>query len=159
MRPLYGEKELKALRRHHVRWRAVALLTGAAALTVIILLILFTRTLTAARNELLSVGVSTLGGWIVLYALLFKILPDRREEAHAAFLVKDPPESAEGELTLTPERVRIARSITARRVELKGEGGPRRLLVCETRAADLEAAAPRRVYVSHGYIAGWEERV
>ena len=157
MRPIFGEAERQRLRRHHARWRWGMILLAAAALTAILLLILLTDTLSAPRTELAAVAVSTVAGWVVLYGVLFKLLPDRREEAHAAILAGEQPEPVEGTLTLTDQRVQIAGSITARRVEMAGPEGVRRLLVCDSRAAALEKAAPRRVYAVHGYVAGWEE--
>lgn len=157
MRALYGEKELAALYRHLSRWRRGVIALGTAALAANILLMVFTDTLNAPYTELAAVGVSTLAGWIMLYGILFKIQPYRREAAHALFLAKGPVEQAEGVLTLTDDRVKIAKSITARRVEVAGAEGTRRLLVCDTRGTALAEAAPRRVYVVHGYVAGWEE--
>lgn len=157
MRPLYDERELAALHRRIARWRWGLAAVGAAALAGIVLLMAFTTTLNAPYTELAAIGVSTLAGWILIYGILFQYLPCRREAAHAAFLAESPAQPAEGTLTLTGERVKIAKSITARRVELTGPEGVRRLLVCDTRAAALMEAAPRRVYAAHGYVAGWEE--
>ena len=153
---LYSEADLTRLRQQIRRRRILHAVIAAAALAACIALIANTRTRNAARMELATIIVSTIAGWIVIYGSVFKVMARARELRHAAMLRGEERQVSRGEVVVTDERVAIRKSITARRVEVRGEGAPERLLVCEARADALASAGAHAVYTVHGYVAAYE---
>ena len=156
---LYSDADMERMRRRVRNGRRALLALAAAALAVCTGLALAANTLTAQRMELAAVAVSTLAGWIVIYGLLFVVVPTGRELAHAGMLRDEERQKAEGTITVTGERVIIRRSIAARRVEVRREDETVRLLVCESRARALAAAGATAVYTCHGYVAAYQVTV
>lgn len=153
---LYSEAELTRLGAQIKRGRALHCLIAAAALAACLIMIACTNTRNAERMELATILVSTLAGWVVIYGSVFAVTARRRELRHATMLHEGEREEARGTVTVTEERIVIRRSITARRVEVRGEGEVQRLLVCESRAGMLAAAGASAVYTVHGYVAAYE---
>lgn len=153
---LYSDADIARLEGQIRRWRLACVLLATAALTACLAMIALTRTANAARMEGLVIAVSTAAGWIVIYAYLFVIAARKRELGHARRLRSEAREAVRGAVAVTDERVVIRRSITARRVEVRGEGEVRRLLVCETRAGALEGLNAATLYTVHGYVAAYE---
>ena len=153
---LYSDADLARMKRQISRRSAAHAAIAAVALAVCVALILLTRTGNAARMELTVIAVSTIAGWVVLYGTIFRVVARRRELRHAAMLRGEERQAVSGTVVVTDERVAIHRSIVARRVEVRGEGDPQRLLVCEERAAALAEARPSTVYTVHGYVAAYE---
>ena len=153
---LYDGAAMTRLERRIRRWRGALWALAAGALAVCLCLIARTGTANAARMELAVIGVSTAAGWIVIYGGIFVVTAARRELAHAKMLRREPRETVRGAVTVTDERVTIQQSITARWVEVHGDGGTRRLLVCESRAAALAAADAAALYAAHSYVAAYE---
>lgn len=153
---LYGDGDLERLRQSIRRHTGAHLALAAAALAVCIILIAHTGTANAARMELLTIAVSTVAGWIVLYGQILVVTPLRRELRHALMLRSEEREAVTGVVSVTGERVSIRKSITARRVEARGEDGTVRLLVCENRADALAGLGAATLYTAHGYVAAYE---
>lgn len=153
---LYSEADLARLRQQIRRRRAVDAAIAVAALAICVALIISTRTRNAARMELATIIVSTLAGWIVIYGSVFTVMARGRELRHATMLREEERQTVCGDVVVTDERIAIRKSITARRVEVRGEGETERLLVCEERAQALAAAGASRLYTVHGYVAAYE---
>lgn len=153
---LYGDADMARLKRRLKRWRIALWTLAGAALAACVVMCALTGTANAARMEAAVIAVSILAGWIVIYGGVFVITASRRELAHAVMLHTEVRQRVAGAVTVTNERVAIRHSITARRVEVRGEGKPLRLLVCQTRAEALAAAGACAVYTAHGYIAAYE---
>ncbi len=153
---LYSEAEMARMRRRILCWQRFLTGLAAAALAACIGMILLTNTLNAQRMELTTVAVSTAAGWVELYCISFILVPARREMAHAAMLHTEERSSVAGEVILTEERVQIRNSITARRVEVRGESGTSRLLVCDSRATRLSSLGAAVLYTCHSYVAAYE---
>lgn len=153
---LYSDAELARLGTQIRRRRALHGLIAAAALAACIAMIACTSTRNAAQMEMATILVSTVAGWIIIYGSVFAVSARRRELRHATMLHEEAREEVRGAVTVTDERIAIRRSITARRVEVRGEGEVQRLLVCESRAAALAAAGASAVYTVHGYVAAYE---
>ena len=153
---LYSSADLSQLEHRIKRWSLALFLLATAALAVCVVLITLTGTENAARMETLTIAVSTVAGWIVIYGSLFVIVVSRRELSHANMLRNDERQMVSGDITVTDELVKIRRSITARRVEVHSDEGIRRLLVCDTRTDALAAAGATALYTVHGYIAAYE---
>lgn len=153
---LYDDAELTRLRQKIRRWCVIHALLAAAALAACLGMIARTGTANAARMEMAVIMVSTVAGWIVLYGQLLIVTPCRRELRHAEMLRGEERETVSGTLKVTDERVTIRRSITARRVEVRGDQDTRRVLVCETRASALAAVGAATLHTVHGYVAAYE---
>lgn len=153
---LFDDADLARLRQRIRQRRAVNALIAGAALIACIVLIACTGTRNAARMELATVIISTVAGWIVIYGSVFAVMASKRELRHATMLREEEWEAVSGAVTVTDERVVIRKSITARRVEVRGEKDVRRVLVCESRADALAAAGASAVYTVHGYVAAYE---
>lgn len=156
---LYGDADVLRLEQKIRRWRAAHVLLAAAALAVCLGMIARTGTANAARMEAAVIAVSTVVGWVVFYGQIFVVTPSRRELRHARMLREEERETVTGAVTVTDERVTIRKSITARRVEVRGEEETRRLLVCQSRAAALAGLAglgTATLYTAHGYVAAYE---
>ena len=156
MEELYGEEDLARLKGQIRRRSAAYASLAAAALAVCVTLIALTRTGNAARMELAVIAVSTVAGWIVLYGCIFVVTARRRELRHAVMLREEERQAVRGTVVVTDERVAIRRSITARRVEVRGEEETQRLMVCEARAEALKQAGADVLYTVHGYVAAYE---
>ena len=153
---LYSDADLIRLGRKIRRWSAAHALLAAAALAVCLGMIARTGTANAARMEAAVIIVSTLAGWAVLYGQLFVVTPCRRELRHASMLREEERETVTGEVTVTDEQVTIRKSITAQRVEVRGEEDTHRLLVCQSRAAALATLGTATLHIAHGYVAAYE---
>lgn len=153
---LYSDADLTRLQRQIRRRRILHAIIAVAALAVCVGLIARTGTRNAARMELATIAVSTVAGWIVIYGSVFVVTARARELRHAAMLHGEERQAVHGAVTVTDERVRITRSITARRVEVRGEKETQKLLVCEQRADALAAAGAHTLYAVHGYVAAYE---
>ena len=153
---LYGDADMARLKRRITRWRVALWALAAAALAACVVMCALTGTANAARMETTVIVVSVLTGWIVIYGGVFVVSASRRELSHAEMLRSEERQKVTGTVTLTAERVAIRHSITARRVEVQGEGKPIQLLVCQTRAETLAAAGACAVYTAHGYVAAYE---
>ena len=153
---LYGDADILRLRQAIRRHTGAHILLAAAALAVCLGLIARTGTANAARMEGLTIAVSTVAGWVALYGQILVVTPWRRELRHAEMLRSEDREAVAGFIAVTDERVRIRKSITARRVEARGEDGAVRLLVCDTRAAALDSLGAATLYTVHGYVAAYE---
>lgn len=153
---LFSDADLARLRRQiRRRWMMHAAI-AALALAICIGLMVNTRTRNAARMELMAIITSTAAGWIIIYGSVFKVMARGRELRHAMMLRSEERQAVRGEVVVTEERIAIRKSITARRVEVRGEGELERLLVCESRADALAAAGARTLYTVHGYVAAYE---
>ena len=153
---LYSDADLDRLTKQIRQRRAANSLIAAAALVACIAMIACADTRNAASMEVASIIVSTVAGWIVIYGSVFVVSVRRRELRHATMLHEEERQMVSGVVTVTDERVVIRRSITARRVEVRGEKEMQRLLVCESRAAALAQAGADTVYAVHGYVAAYE---
>lgn len=153
---LYGDADLIRLRQKIQRWSAAHILLGTAALAACLGMIARTGTANAASMEMAVIIVSTVAGWIVLYGQLLIVTPCRRELRHARMLREEEREAVTGAVVVTDDQVAIRRSITARRVEVRGEEETSRVLVCETRAATLASLGTATLYTVHGYVAAYE---
>lgn len=153
---LYGEAELQGLRRSVKGWIAALCSVSAIALIACIVMAALTNTANADRMELAVIIVNIAVGWLVIYCGTFKAAVKKHELEHALMLGKEERTRIAGTPTVTDQRIVIRRSITARRVEVQGDGEVHRLLVCESRAKALEKAGAVAVYTAHGYIAAFE---
>ena len=152
---LYSDADLRRLRAQIRGWRVALGVLAAVTLAVCVALAAVTGTANAAHTEPAAVIVSTVLGWVILYCHIFVVTAKQRELTHAQMLREEERERVEGPVTVTKERLVIRKSITARRVEVRGEEG-RRLLVCESRAGTLAQARATAVYAAHGYAAAYE---
>lgn len=153
---LYSDKDMAQLSRQIKCWRIALWIFTVCALAVCLRMIALTGTENAARMEVMVIAVSTVAGWIVIYCSIFVVTARRRELSHANMLRSEERRAVRGSVAVTNERVAIVRSITARRVEVSGEGETHRLLVCEDRADTLAAAGAAVLYTAHGYVAAYE---
>lgn len=153
---LYGDDDLARLRREIGRARAICGVLAVAGLAVCLTMIALTGTANAARMELAVIAVSTVVGWLVIYGALFAIGTRRRELRHATMLREGERQEARGAVTVTDERVTIRKSVTVRKVEVRGEQGTQTLRVCESRAEALTSPDIAAVYAVHGYVAAYE---
>ena len=153
---LYSDEDIAQLSRQIKWWRIALWIFAACALAVCLRMIALTGTENAAKMEGMVIAVSTVAGWIVIYCSIFVLTAARRELSHANMLRNEDRQTVRGSVTVTNERLAIVRSITARRVEVSGDGELHRLLVCEKRADALAAAGEAILYTAHGYVAAYE---
>lgn len=153
---LYGDDDLARLRQQIQRARVIYGAMAVAGLAACLTMIALTGTGNAARMELAVIAVSTVVGWLVIYGLLFVIGTRRKELRHASMLREGERQEARGAVTVTEERVTIRKSVTVRKVEVRGDQGTRQLRVCESRAEALMSADIVAVYAVHGYVAAYE---
>lgn len=153
---LYGDGDVARLRRQIQRGRLIYGAMAAAGLIACLTMIALTGTANAARMEIAVIAVSTVVGWLVIYGVLFVIGTRKKELRHATMLRTGERQEVRGTVTVTDERFTIRKSITVRKVEVRGEQGTQTLRVCETRAEVLTAADIAAVYVVHGYVAAYE---
>ena len=153
---LYGDADLRRLRSKVKGWRIALCALALAALAACVIMAALTETANAARMELAAVSVSIAAGWLIIYFGIFAAAAGRHELDHAEMLVKEERTRIVGTPVVTQQRIVIKRSITARRVEVHTDGEVQRLLVCESRAMELEKAEAAALYVAHGYVAAYE---
>ncbi len=153
---LYSDADVARLEGRVKRWTIGLWALAVGALAACIAMAAMAGTETAKRLELLSIAVSTGAGWIVIYGGVFVVAAGRRELRHIQMLRTEERVRQEGSPALTGQRVRIQKSITARRVELRDRGPVRQVMVCESKAKALEKAGASAVYTTHGYVAAYE---
>ena len=157
---LFPPEYLEKLKKR-IRIRSTALwILGAAALAVCVTFCCIAGTATYRPLMFWTVGVSTVTGWIIIYQYVFCVRQAKRELAHAVNL-GDPEEwePVEGVMELTKQFFRIRGTVNMRRVKVKTEEEERTLNVCASRSRLLERVGSEvTLYVSHGYIAGYEVR-
>lgn len=153
---LYSDGDIARMARRIRRWSLALWALALGALAVCITMTALTGTGNAARMELAVIAVSTVAGWIVIYGSHCVVKAGRRELGHAEMLRETERQRVEGALTVTPERIAIRNSIRVRRVEVCGERGTRRLLVCESRAQALADSGASVLYIANGYVAAYE---
>ena len=153
-RELYTDAELEKLRRKIKAWTVALAVISAVGLAVCVTLAVLTNTANAQRMELYAIAVSIAVGWFVIYCACFAVGSSRRELAHAGTLRDGERERTEGRVTVTRQRLRIKKSITAKRVRVETPDGESLFWVAESRAPLLEGASA--VWTVHGYVAGYE---
>ena len=157
IRELYDAEDIGRLEKKIRNGRGAMLLLGCTALALCVALCCLTRTGNAERMELLTVAVSTVAGWVLLYLRRFVVTAERRELMHARMLRGAERETLRGRVTVTKERVAIRDSITLRQVLVETAEGTRRVKVNDRRAAALSGETGElRLYVANGYIAAFE---
>ena len=153
---LYPALEIQKLTRKAKLWQIALSVIALTALTACIVLTALTTTANAQQMELAVIIISTVAGWLIIYFGTFAALAGKRELTHADMLNKEERIRIAGAPTVTDRRITIRHSITARRIEVQTEGETRRLLVCESKARELEAANAVALYAAHGYVAAYE---
>lgn len=153
---LYDDGDMARLRRQITRARLIYGAMAVAGLMACLTMIALTRTGNAARMEPAVIAVSTVVGWLVIYGVLFVIGTRRKELRHATMLREGERQEVRGAVTVTDERVTIRKSVTVRKVEVRGDQGTQQLRVCESRAEALTSSAVTAVYAVHGYVAAYE---
>lgn len=157
---LYGDADLQRLKVKVMGWSIGLAVLAAAALTACVVMAALTGTANAAKMETAVIVVNIAVGWLVIYCGIFVAAAGRHELEHAKMLGAKEPGAERirivGTPVVTDQRIVIRRSITARRVEVQGDGEVHRLLVCESRAKVLAQAGASAVYAAHGYVAAYE---
>ena len=155
---LFTDDDITRLERRLRAFRAASAGLAGAALAVCILLCALTNTANAHRTEPAVMAVSALAGWAVISVRLFGADETRRTLDHARMLRESERIRLPGGVDVTPERLRIRKSIAFR--VLRSRADPeRRLKVIECRSGALDAAGGKiaAVYLANGYVAAWEE--
>ena len=153
---LYGDADLQRLKYKVKGWSIGLTVLAAAALVVCAVMAAMTGTANAAQMELAVIIINIAVGWLVIYCGIFVAAAGRHELEHAKMLGKEERTRIVGTPIVTEQRVVIKRSITARRVEVQGDGEVHRLLVCESRAKTLAKSGAVALYAAHGYVAAYE---
>lgn len=157
---LYSDADLRRLKHKVKGWNIGLTVLSAAALAVCVVMAALTGTANAAQMELAVIIINIAVGWLVIYCSIFVAAAGRHELEHAKMLsAKKPGEERTriaGIPVVTDQRIVIRRSITARRVEVHGDGEVYRLLVCESRAKALAKSRAIALYAIHGYVAAYE---
>ena len=153
---LYDDGDLARLRGQILRARVICGAMAVAGLIACLTMIALTGTGNAARMEAAVIAVSTVVGWLVIYGVLFAIGTRQRELRHATMLREGERQEVRGAVTVTDERVTIRKSVTVRKVEVRGAQGTQTLRVCESRAEVLTSPDIAAVYAVHGYVAAYE---
>lgn len=156
IRDLYSPEDISRLKKKIKREWAWVL--GGAGLTLLVCVLLCSRTTTAnwRQMEIAVITVSTLGGWFVIYRRLFGLRDSRHELQHAEYLRQEPRTLLRGKLGITGERMRIKNSIRFRILTLDDGETVRRLKVNENRVKALTEWDGKLVTLSlaGGYVAG-----
>ena len=155
---LYRPEDLGRLEQRYKRsGRAAAFLAGAA-LAVCILFCCLTNTANARVMELLTISVSTVSGWIVIWLVHHRVIELRRERRHAGMLLEEERSTLEGVVAVSGERMRIRGSIRFYPLSVTGEAGRSAGKVIASRAPLLRAENGKklRLYVVNGYVAAFE---
>ncbi len=159
MTELYTEGDVLRLHRKIAIWTAALGVFGLAALAACIISAATATTLTAERNEVAAIIISSLSGWVIIYCAIFIIGGARKESGHAKTLIDGERERVEGKISLNGERLKIKKSVAVRGVEVVTPDGTKRFWISESRVKKFKKAEPTAIYISHGYVAAYEERL
>ena len=159
MNELYSRQDLERLEKKYGRAKRAAALLGGAALLLCVLFCCLTERHNAVLMERLTVAVSVLGGWALIYLRCSVIDELRHEISHAEMLREGDPELLVGVLELSKERMRIRGSIRFYALTLKDGEETHRAKVIDSRAQLLREKNGKklRLRVVNGYAAAWEE--
>lgn len=75
----------------------------------------------AARLLPITIGLSTVGGWMAIVLMVFGYKPARAQAAHTAGLLDAAEERHTGKLTVSPQNFAIPGSIAVRKAKLETE--------------------------------------
>ncbi len=155
---LYRPEDLGRLEQAYRRSLRTAALLAGAALALCVLFCCLTNTANLRRMELLTISVSTLAGWVVIWLAHHRISVLRHERRHAEMLLDGERSTLEGYVELSEERMRIRGSIRFYPLSVRGGEGPAKSKVIASRAPLLRAENGKklRLYVVNGYVAAFE---
>ncbi len=151
---LYTEEDIARMKNKILRWTVGLGIFGGLALAACIIMAAVSTTATAEKLEIASILVSAAAGWVVIYDALFVVIAGKRELSHAQMLHTEERIRREGSPVVTDKRLKIRKSIIAKRVRLPGSDD--RILVCESVAKKLSKANATAIYTAHGYVAAYE---
>ena len=155
---LFRPEDLGRLEKQYKRSALTAALLAGAALAVCVLFCCLTNTANAKRMEWLTIGVSTVAGWIVIFLAHHRVKERRDERRHAEMLMEGERSTLEGVLELSEQRMRIRGSILFYPLSVRGEETKAAGKVIASRAPLLRAENGKRLrlYVVNGYVAAFE---
>lgn len=148
-----AEKLLQRNRFHTVLAACVGGLTLAACIVCCCL----TTTANLPQMEQLAIAISIVGGWIVIFELTARILPNRRMARHELRILEQEPEQLSGRIEVLDRRVRIPKTIALKQVRLHSVPHDRLLSIREDCVKNLPDGQECTVQVVGGYITGVEE--
>lgn len=148
-----AEKLLQRNRFHTL----VAVCVGSLTLLACIVCCCLSTTATVPQMERLVIGISIIGGWIVIFELTARILPGRRMAQHELRILEQQPEQLTGRIEVLTRRVRIPKTLSVKQVRLYSGPFDRLLSIREECVNDLPNGQECTVQVADGYIIGVEE--
>ncbi len=155
----YRQEEADIFDRRAHRWTVAAYVFAILAFLGCIVCCCLSSTATASQMNLITIVLSTLGGWFVIFALTARILPYRRFSQHIRSTLEGERVAHTGIITLEPQVLQIPKSIAICKVVVGSGFRPPRLSIRWDMAKHLKAYNGKAltVYAVHGYIAAFEE--
>ncbi len=121
MKELYTREGIEARKKRTVNVRRLAVAVGLLGLAGCILLCFGVRTANAQERQLLVIALAVLTGWAVILLTTCCILPNLREVQHEEGVLKEKPETCEGEIVSVGHPFQIPKSIAFCSVTLRGK--------------------------------------
>lgn len=157
MSSLYTFTEVETLSRRKAGCRLWALILSAVTLSVCAALCFLVRTGNAGKLQLIITGIFILGGWSVILLLRLGYFPAKALKAHCEGILSGESEQLQGVLHITDQRIRIPKSIVARRVTLHSGDTEISLNVEDSRADRIPTSdMPVRMTVVRKFITSVE---
>ncbi len=148
-----AEKLLQRNRFHTV----LAACFGGLTLAACIVCCCLTTTANLPQMERLAMVISIIGGWIVIFELTARILPNRRLALHTLRILEQEPEQLTGRIEVLNRRVRIPKTIALKQVRLHSVPHDRLLSIREECVKYLPNGQECTLQVTGGYITGVED--
>lgn len=157
MTELYSVSTIDFLKRKNkvLLWVAGAIFALSTA--ACILMIVFTRTGNAAAMQKSCVITACCANSTVLYLVLEKILPNRREYRHEEGMLKVKRETVTGRVTISDDVTEIPDSIGIVNVKVETGNGPQRYFLNRSKTKELKSAGEElTLQTAHGYVVAYE---
>ena len=157
---LYDRRHIEKLKRKKKVWTAAACIFSSAVLITCIVLCCLTGTANAKIMEPLVIGIFTIGGWITVYTVTYKICYTKYAFRHRETMLAGERTAVTGRVSVSDEKIRIKKSVPIRKVCIQAGDAVQRLSLDEALVPRLKAAAARydiiTLYVAHGYIVAYQ---
>ncbi len=157
MHALYTSDELDRARAREKRATAAMIVTAGLGLAACVILCCFATKQNRGLTLPLTIGASTLFGWIVIFLSHSRRGPARAQVLHLERMLTGPRETFTGRFEKLEGVYRVKRGVSIRKVRQQEEFHEAMLTVADEKAARLPDAFTGSVETVYDCIVAWME--
>ena len=155
---LYRPEELTAAKAAQKRTGTVMLVVAGLGLVACVLICCFATRKNLRLTLPLTIGASTLAGWVVIFLSHSRHQGAKAAVRHTELMLTGPRERFEGRFTLLDGAYRVKRGVSIRKVVLREDYHETMLTVSEAKAPLLPQEFDGAVETVYDCIVAWKER-